>query len=115
MGALPVLAERQSDLPDYLPARMVNEFCYCPRLFFYEWVEGVFAESSDTVEGSAQHKRVDRKQDALPASEDLPETIHSRSVTLSSERLKVIAKLDLVEAEAGVVTPVDYKRGRPRL
>ena len=114
MGALPVLAERQSDLPDYLPARMVNEFCYCPRLFFYEWVEGVFAESSDTVEGSAQHKRVDRKQDALPASEDLPETIHSRSVTLSSERLKVIAKLDLVEAEAGVVTPVDYKRGRPR-
>jgi len=21
-------------LPDYLPARMVNEFVYCPRLFF---------------------------------------------------------------------------------
>jgi len=28
------------DLPDYLPARMVNEFVYCPRLFYYEWVEG---------------------------------------------------------------------------
>ena len=41
-------------LPDYLPARMVNEFVYCPRLFFYEWVEGVFRESADTLEGSAQ-------------------------------------------------------------
>jgi hypothetical protein len=28
------------ELPDYLPARMLNEFVYCPRLFFYEWVEG---------------------------------------------------------------------------
>ena len=46
-------------LPDYLPARMVNEFVYCPRLFFYEWVEGLFRESADTVEGMAQHRRVD--------------------------------------------------------
>jgi CRISP-associated protein Cas1 len=114
MGANPVPVQTGPDLPEYLPARMLNEFCYCPRLFFYEWVEGVFVESSDTIEGSVQHKRVDRKADALPAAEDLPETIHSRSVTLSSERLKVIAKLDLVEVEDGIATPVDYKRGRPR-
>jgi hypothetical protein len=37
------------DQPDYLPARMLNEFVYCPRLFYYEWVEGVFADSLDTV------------------------------------------------------------------
>ena len=35
-------------------------------------------------------------------------------MTLSSERLRVIAKMDLVEAEDGIVTPVDYKHGRPR-
>jgi CRISPR-associated protein Cas1 len=114
MGALPVPTQTGPNLPEYLPARMVNEFCYCPRLFFYEWVQGVFAESSDTLEGSVQHKRVDRKADALPAAEDLPETIHSRSVTLSSDRLKVVAKLDLVEVADGIATPVDYKRGRPR-
>ena len=51
---------------DYLPARMVNEFVYCPRLFFYEWVEGVFRESADTLEGSAQHKRVDARPSELP-------------------------------------------------
>src|SRR6266849_4901974 len=102
-------------LPDYLPARMVNEFVYCPRLFFYEWVEGVFRESADTVGGAAQHKRVDRAGKGLPAATDLGEDrIHSRSVTLSSELYRVIAKMDLVEVEGGKVTPVDYKHGRPR-
>ncbi len=114
MGALPVAIETGRELPDYLPARMVNEFTYCPRLFFYEWVDGVFQESVDTIEGAIQHKRVDEKATALPKPVDLPQSIHSRSVTLASESLRVIAKMDLVEAEGGVVTPVDYKHGRPR-
>ena len=42
-------------LPEYLPARMVNEYTYCPRLFFYEWVEGLFAHSADTLEGRHDH------------------------------------------------------------
>jgi CRISPR-associated protein Cas1 len=114
MGALPIEIVAKGELPDYLPARMVNEFAYCPRLFFYEWVEGLFAESVDTVEGAIQHGRVDAKTTALPDATDLPESIHSRSVQLSSERLHVIAKMDLVEVEGGVATPVDYKHGRPR-
>jgi CRISPR-associated protein Cas1 len=94
---------------------MVNEFVYCPRLFFYEWVDGVFRESVDTVEGTLQHQRVDAKTDELPRPEDAgSEVIHSRSVTLSSERLRVIAKMDLVEVLEGSVTPVDYKHGHPR-
>lgn len=107
---------RPRELPDYLPARMVNEFVFCPRLFFYEWVEGVFRESADTVEGSIQHKRVDREGGSLPsaAALDPDDRIHSRSVTLSSERLRVIAKMDLLEIDDGAVTPVDYKHGRPK-
>src|SRR3954463_10173081 len=96
MGALPILIESKRELPDYLQARMVNEFTYCPRLFFYEWVEGLFAESVDTIEGSIQHKRVDAKPSSLPAAA-ADADIHARSVTLSSERLRVIAKMDLVE------------------
>ena len=34
--------------------------------------------------------------------------IHARSVTLSSEELGLIAKMDLVEDEGAVVAPVDY-------
>src|ERR1022692_3039078 len=61
-------------LPDYLPARMVNEFVYCPRLFFLEWVDGVFRHSADTEEGKQQHQRVDKPDKAgrgLPAAEKL--------------------------------------------
>jgi len=110
------ILQKSRDLPDYLPARMVNEYVYCPRLFFYEWVEGVFRESADTIEGSVQHQRVDREGSTLPkaASIAAEDRIHSRSVTLSSERLRVIAKMDLIEVRDGVVTPVDYKHGRPK-
>jgi CRISPR-associated protein Cas1 len=102
-------------LPDYLPARMVNEFIYCPRLFFYEWVEGLFRASVDTVEGKIQHERVDVKTTELPKPGEAPtDTIHSRSVTLASEKYGVIAKLDLIEGSEIGVTPVDYKHGAPR-
>ena len=115
MGALPIGIQEHRKLPDYLPARMVNEFAYCPRLFFYEWVEGLFQESSDTVEGAIQHKRVDEKATALPDAANLPpQSIHACSVTLSSERLRLIVKMDLVEADGGTVTPVDYKHGKPK-
>ena len=96
-------AERR--LPDYLPARMANEFVYCPRLFFYEWVDGVFRESVDTVEGKFQHQRVDAKTTNLPKPEEAAAKgkIHSCSVTLSSEKYRVITRIDLVEGsvEAG--------------
>jgi CRISPR-associated protein Cas1 len=103
-------------LPDYLPARMLNEFVYCPRLFFYEWVEGLFAHNADTLEGGFRHTRVDRKRGELPDADalDPDERIHSTSVEVSSERLGLIAKIDLVEADSGAVTPVDYKKGAPR-
>jgi CRISP-associated protein Cas1 len=98
----------------YLPARMVNEFQYCLRLAYLEWVQGEWAESADTVEGRSVHRRLDRGPGALPEPDDIgdDERIHARSVTLSSERLGLIAKLDLIEAEDGAVQPVDYKRGR---
>jgi len=163
--------------PDPIPARMLNEFVYCPRLFYYEHVEGVFVENADTARGAVIHQRVDAGKGNLPkppaiqgilavdatpaligsapaatatvkavtlsASTSLredpqsensrgqagptTEIIHSRSVTLGSDRLGVIAKLDLVEMHATPaadgqvdlfatleVVPVDYKAGAPR-
>jgi CRISPR-associated endonuclease Cas1/CRISPR-associated protein Cas4 len=107
--------ELAGDMP-LLPARMVNEYQYCPRLAYLEWVQGEWAESSDTVEGTHTHRRVDTPGGTLPAPESLeanaPETLHARSVTLSSNRLGLIAKMDLIEIEGNVVTPIDYKRGK---
>lgn len=105
------------DTPDYLPARMLNEFTYCPRLFYYEWVDSVFVNNRETVEGSLRHAKLDSKTDALPSSSEVEAAggpIHSRSVTLSSDTHRLIAKMDLIEGDGEVVVPVDYKRGAPR-
>src|SRR5258708_358502 len=87
--------------PDYLPARMLNEFVYCPRLFYYEWVEGVFVENRETVEGALRHSNLDARANALASAEELTDDdhVHARSVTLSSNSHRLIAKIDLVEAE----------------
>lgn len=106
----------RDSLPDYLPARMLNEYVYCPRLFYYEWVEGVFAHNRETVEGAIRHAKVDTGKGELAPAEEIAtdDVLHSRCVTLSSEAHQLIAKLDVIEAEDGRVTPVDYKRGAPR-
>lgn len=99
-----------------VPARMVNEFVYCPRLAYLMWTQSEWSETSDTIEGKRVHGRVDRPSPPLPAPDVLEsdggDKIITKSLTLSSAKLGVIATLDLAEAESGVVTPVDYKRGR---
>lgn len=122
----PVQVELELPFPDLardvplLPARMINEYCYCPRLAYLMWVQGEWDDSSDTVEGRHVHRRVDKPGGKLPPAEDLGdpaqggamEKLHARSITLSSTRLGLIAKLDLIEGEGDHVTPVDYKRGK---
>lgn len=110
--ALP-FPELTGDQPQ-LPARMINEYAYCPRLAYLEWVQGEWADSGDTVEGRYQHRRVDARTDSLPAADDVEEgeRIHARSVTVASNRLGLIAKMDLIEGVGGTLTPVDYKRGK---
>ncbi|GIU97004.1 MAG: CRISPR-associated exonuclease Cas4/endonuclease Cas1 fusion [Actinomycetota bacterium] len=104
----------QEELP-LVPARMVNEFSYCPRLFYLEWIYGEWAENADTLEGSRVHARVEVESGRLPPAEDLaPEDrFVARGLLLASERLGLVARTDIVEAEDGKVRPVDYKKGKP--
>ena len=37
--------------PPLVPARMLNEYTYCPRLAYLEWVQGEWADNLDTEEG----------------------------------------------------------------
>jgi len=155
------------DLPDLLPARMVNEFVYCPRLFYLEYVDGEWAHNADTLEGRFVHRRVDRTKGRVPASSTGPsaaaddstvsdgaiaadsesatgpempasgaeapvagpdapasgsphpsavpddEHVHATSVALGSAAIGVTAVIDLLEAEDGLYTPIDYKKGSP--
>ena len=64
-----------------IPARMLNEYVYCPRLANMMWVQGEFVHNADTVEGVIRHKRVDKASGKLPADPvEEPEKIHARSV-----------------------------------
>ena len=101
-----------TDPPPLVPARMVNEYQYCPRLAYLEWVQGEWADSADTVEGRHAHRRVNRDGETLRKPDELTEKLHARSIMLSSERLRLIAQMDLIESKRGQVVPVDYKRGK---
>jgi CRISPR-associated endonuclease Cas1/CRISPR-associated protein Cas4 len=94
---------------------MVNEFVYCPRLAYLEWAQGEWDDNLDTIQGRWVHRRVDDE----PATDipdpdeaaDASRPIAARSVLLSSDRLRAIARVDLLEAEGRRATPVDYKKG----
>lgn len=98
-----------------LPARMVNEYAYCPRLAYLEWVQGEWAESADTVEGRSRHRRVDKRSGTPPEPDDAaaaPVRVHVQSLELSSPALGLVAKLDLAEFDGRRAVPVDYKHGK---
>lgn len=96
-------------VPGLVPARMLNEFAYCPRLFHIEWVQQRFADNDDTVDGRWQHRSVDVSE---PRSGSDPPKVR-RSMLLSSQRLGLIARIDITEFDGNVAVPVDVKRGSP--
>lgn len=92
-----------------LTARMVNEFVYCPRLFYYEFVEGVFAHNADTLRGAHGHRRVDTGTGKLPPpaapggnrSGAEPKVADRQMGEAKSETREAEAKTKSSEAEAG--------------
>jgi len=112
------VAAPQDGLPETVPARMVNEFVYCPRLFHLEWVQSRFASNDDVEQGLYVHRVVDEPGGTIPDPDETHSELlagrTSRSVWSTSQQLGVSAKIDLVEvAEDGSVVPVDYKKGTP--
>jgi len=92
---------------------MVNEVLYCERLAYLEWAQSEFMGNTFTVEGTLVHRRIDAKDGQLPNEEDdeEPRPFQVRSVMLSSERLGLVAKLDLIEGEGDRAIPIETKRG----
>jgi CRISPR-associated protein Cas1 len=104
--------------PELLPARMLNEAVYCPRLFALEHLEGAWADSPETIDGRRVHRQVDKPTTkGLPDPEEVAEEDPDRpppvrSVYLGDPELQLIARIDLVEVHGDEVVPIDYKRGQ---
>ena len=116
--ALPMVSGGEGSL---VPARMINEVLYCERLMYLEWVQGEWADNFFTVEGRFVHRRADKSGKGLEAakqSEKKEEAAResrpyqARAVWLSSERLGLTAKIDVVDVDGDLVTPIEYKRGK---
>ena len=67
-----------------LSARMLNEFVYCPRLFYYEYVDGIFVHNADTLRGAHIHRRVDSGSGKMPP--DRPEAAAGANVSTGKWR-----------------------------
>jgi len=94
---------------DLIPVRALNQVSYCPRLYWLQYVEGLMTINEYVEDGTVKHRRVnDPKTAGRPRSER--DVIHTRSVSLASERLGLSGKLDLVEEKGQAVYPVEYKR-----
>jgi CRISPR-associated protein Cas1 len=102
----------------YWPARTVAEYAYCPRLFYYMEVEGVFLPSVDTEKGQAVHRRVNKPSAELQEGNEEAENNErpkiARSLVLTSDKLGLTATLDLAEVSGNVAVPVEYRKGAPK-
>lgn len=94
--------------PGEIPMSMLNALEYCPRRFYYEFVEGDMLTNAFVLEGSLQHERVDQPGER----EDDEGNTQFRRIYLVSETLHLVGIADLVEERAGQLTPVEYKHGR---
>jgi CRISP-associated protein Cas1 len=95
--------------------RNLHNFIYCPRLFYFQWVENIFQENADTVAGSHVHRNVDAPSKLdNPKDLGLPEGAKLRSLRLESESLGLIGVVDIVEGGPDGAEIIDYKRGSAR-
>ncbi|MDA8410346.1 MAG: CRISPR-associated endonuclease Cas1 [Treponema sp.] len=103
------------DEPLNIPLDAVHQYAYCPRRAFLMYHDGRWADNVYTEDGRMEHRRVDEEDEMLPEPEKVgedPSPTIIRSVTIGSETLRIVAKLDLVEAQNDEAIPVETKRGK---
>jgi CRISPR-associated protein Cas1 len=117
-------SERGDVEPEALTIDALHQFAYCPRRAYLMHSDGLMAHNAFTLDGKRVHRRVDRVDQALEergsqkgqqdaaagVGEDEP--LIARSVTLMSERLRLVGKLDLVSTDGDEAVPVEIKRGQ---
>ncbi|MEZ6128624.1 MAG: CRISPR-associated endonuclease Cas1 [Planctomycetaceae bacterium] len=58
---------------DLIPVRMLNEFTYCHRLGYLEFVHGEWQDNFETKQGTFGHRRVDKPDRQNVAGHEVPE------------------------------------------
>ena len=94
---------------ELLPISALQHFLFCERQCALIHLEQLWAENRFTVEGQHLHKKAHSA-----GTEKRPGVTTTRGLMLRSFRLGLFGKADIVEFKQGLVTPVEYKRGKPK-
>lgn len=92
-----------------LPISALQHYLFCPRQCALIHVERLWAENVATAEGRILHEKADSGR-----TERRGRLQTLRAVQLRSFSLGVAGVADVVEKRGDAMTPVEYKRGKPK-
>ena len=95
-----------------IPISALQHYAFCPRQCAYIHLERCWQENYLTARGQQLHQRVHSQE-----AEQRGATRSERSVQVCSWRLNLTGQLDLLEIRQNPLrfTPVEYKRGKPKV
>ena len=99
-------------MDDPIPISALQHYAFCPRQCAYIHIERMWQDNFLTAKGNQLHDRVHSNE-----SEKRGNLKTERSVQVSSERYGLVGQLDLLEIQMDPLqlTPVEYKRGKPKI
>src|SRR5579863_4085387 len=92
---------------EMIPISSLNAMEYCPRSFYYQFVQGETLVNEFVLEGQLAHRRVHQAGTHTTIDGEIEIT----SLYLYSETLHLSGFADVIEERAGEVIPVEYKHG----
>ncbi|MEO9060276.1 MAG: CRISPR-associated protein Cas4 [Ktedonobacteraceae bacterium] len=93
---------------EMIPISSLNALEYCPRKFYYQFVQGETLINEFVLEGTLAHQWVDQPGTHL-TTEGVKQITR---LYLYSETLHLSGFADIVEEHSGVLVPVEYKHGQ---
>ncbi|MGH8475025.1 MAG: CRISPR-associated protein Cas4 [Methylococcales bacterium] len=98
-------------MDDPIPISALQHYVFCPRQCAYIHIERIWQDNYLTAQGNLLHERVHSNE-----AETRGVLRTERSVQVYSERLGIVGQLDLLEIRSpDTLTPVEYKRGKPKI
>lgn len=92
---------------EMIPISSLNALEYCPRSFYYQFVQGEMLVNEFVLEGQLAHQRVHQPGTRATGEGEIETT----RLYLYSETLHLTGFADVVEERAGMFFPVEYKHG----
>jgi CRISPR-associated exonuclease Cas4 len=94
--------------PDAIPVSALNTLEYCPRRFYYQFVQSDMLVNEFVLEGTLLHRRVNRAGTQTVGQD----VIQTTRLYLYSEELRLSGFADVIEEQGGLLIPVEYKHGQ---